>query len=349
MKKRISVLLAVMLLVSALCTIGVPAMAVNTAVAPAVRVNGHIVTFPDAQPYIDNNGRTMIPVRVATEQLGATVLWDGKTNTATITKKDITVVIAVGDTKLKVTVAGKTTDVIMDTEAVLQDSRTYVPIRFVAEALGAYVDYSNVYNVVGIFSDELTAAQITKLRAYPYTQSDNAVSYETETSKKNAQDLAYYYGTDRDSFSGPSGYANAREHLFNCITRISTYPFKALDKVLKGGTNDEFFACVTQEAKAEISYFSNNISFEFIADGSCIYQENNVDTITAAVRGIIVMTCHVQPTTLSGDEMAMVSRYGFTQVQQGSVKYIPVDVHMNTQPKNNVNIKTIVPLDSQYN
>ena len=47
------------------------------------RVNGREVTL-DAAPYIDPNGRTLVPVRFISEQLGATVGWDGATNTVTI-------------------------------------------------------------------------------------------------------------------------------------------------------------------------------------------------------------------------------------------------------------------------
>lgn len=347
MKKRLTLLLAVVFVVSALCVTGASAAVAGT--APLARVNGYIVKFPDAQPYVDENNRTMIPVRFVTEQFGATVDWNEKESTiVTIAKGGISIVITIGDPNIQVTENGKATIVTMDTKAVMRENRVYVPIRFVAEALGAYVDYSNVYNVVGVYSDKLTAAQIAELRAYKYTQSANAISYETAKTDKTAQELVYYYGSDRDSFIGTLGYANAREHLYSCISRISTYPFKAIDKFIKGATNDKFFDLVVQEAEAEIDYSSDNIKFEFITDGSCLYQEDNGDTLTATVRGIVAMTCNVKPTTLPGDEMAMIGHYGFMQVQQGVTVYIPVDVHMNTQANYNVNINTIVPLDSQH-
>lgn len=39
--------------------------------APLVRVNGYTVSFPDAQLYIDENDRTLIPLRFVAEHLGA--------------------------------------------------------------------------------------------------------------------------------------------------------------------------------------------------------------------------------------------------------------------------------------
>jgi plastocyanin len=47
------------------------------------QVNGVEVPL-DAAPYIDENNRTLVPVRFVSEQLGATVGWDGETRTVTI-------------------------------------------------------------------------------------------------------------------------------------------------------------------------------------------------------------------------------------------------------------------------
>jgi hypothetical protein len=87
MKRKLPIFLAVVLLVGALCASG--ASAADTKPALSVRANGYIVSFPDAQPYVDENSRTMIPVRFATEQLGATVTWNGTAQTATITKTEL--------------------------------------------------------------------------------------------------------------------------------------------------------------------------------------------------------------------------------------------------------------------
>jgi len=144
------------------------------------------VDFPDAQPYIDKNDRTLIPVRFVAESLGADVSWYGATNTAYCKKNGITVAITIGNKNLKVTKNGKTSTVVMDTEAVNGQSRTYVPIRFVAEALGAYVDYSTLYRTVGIYQDVLTPEQIELLRSYPYTVPPFETDPELYGSKEKA-------------------------------------------------------------------------------------------------------------------------------------------------------------------
>ena len=94
-------------------------------------VNNDIVTG-DAAPYIDSAWRTMVPFRVLGETFGATVDWDQDAQTVTYT---------VGDTELTMTIGEETYTVngdekTMDTAPVLSGDRTFVPVRFVAEALG---------------------------------------------------------------------------------------------------------------------------------------------------------------------------------------------------------------------
>lgn len=103
-----------------------------------VYVDGILVHFPDQQPYIDENNRTLVPVRFVSEALGAKVDWIGARREVDIQheSKEKHVVLWVG--KRNYTVNGKTA--MMDTQAVLTDkARVMVPLRFVSEALGADV------------------------------------------------------------------------------------------------------------------------------------------------------------------------------------------------------------------
>ena len=80
-KKTIRALCIVMVL-GLLLTMG--AFAAEVPTAPEVRVNGTLVSFPDAGPFIDENSRTMIPVRFVAENLGAQVTWDQTSKTASV-------------------------------------------------------------------------------------------------------------------------------------------------------------------------------------------------------------------------------------------------------------------------
>ena len=85
----------------------------------------------DAAPYVDSAWRTMVPIRALAETFGATV--DFTDNVVTIVDGDTTVVMTIGETTYTV----NDDEATMDTAPVIGDGdRTYVPVRFVAEALG---------------------------------------------------------------------------------------------------------------------------------------------------------------------------------------------------------------------
>ncbi len=88
----------------------------------------------DVAPKIVND-RTMLPARFVAENLGATVAWDEAARKVTITKDDIVIEITIdAETAL---VNGK--EVKLDAPAFIENDRTYTPIRFISENLGAKV------------------------------------------------------------------------------------------------------------------------------------------------------------------------------------------------------------------
>lgn len=91
----------------------------------------------DAAPVIRND-RAMLPSRFVAESLGATVQWNEKSQQVTITKDDITIVITIGSDDALVN--GE--EITIDSPAFIENDRTYTPIRFVSEELGATVEWN---------------------------------------------------------------------------------------------------------------------------------------------------------------------------------------------------------------
>ena len=116
----------------------VPVLAGSTQVKMTIgRAAGYIngIARPlDAAPVI-RESRTMLPVRFVAEAFGAEVAWDGATSTATVKTADVEIKITIG--AKEAVVNGKT--VTLDAPAFIENSRTYMPVRFVAENLGATV------------------------------------------------------------------------------------------------------------------------------------------------------------------------------------------------------------------
>lgn len=104
-----------------------------------VNVGGIQVIFTDAKPFIDANNRTQVPVRAVSEMLDCDVTWDGERQTVTIKRENDNVIkIVIGSDIM--TVDDK--QIKMDTAALIKDDRTYIPVRFVAEAMGLTVEWS---------------------------------------------------------------------------------------------------------------------------------------------------------------------------------------------------------------
>ena len=104
----------------------------------------------DVAPKVVND-RTMLPARFIAENLGATVEWDGEKPLVTITGKnekqeDVTILITIGSDYAKVN--GE--DVKLDSPAFVENDRTYTPIRFISENLGATVEWNETEQTVTI-------------------------------------------------------------------------------------------------------------------------------------------------------------------------------------------------------
>ncbi|WP_003515198.1 copper amine oxidase N-terminal domain-containing protein [Acetivibrio thermocellus] len=132
--KRIARILTLALIVTFLLTLPISAVELPIRVV----VNGTKINFPDAEPFIDENSRTQVPIRFVGEALGADVSWDGNTKKVTITLNGKKVVLQIGNKNYEVNGQQKQ----MDTVALLKESRTFVPVRFVSEALGATVKWN---------------------------------------------------------------------------------------------------------------------------------------------------------------------------------------------------------------
>jgi hypothetical protein len=101
-------------------------------------VNG-VAKVMDAAPYI-KNGRTYVPVRFLGYALGLTdaeIVWDEAAQKVTFTKGDKVVELTIGSTTYTVSGESKTMDVAPE----INNGRTMLPARYVAEGLGYTVGW----------------------------------------------------------------------------------------------------------------------------------------------------------------------------------------------------------------
>lgn len=103
----------------------------------------------DAAPII-RNGRTMLPIRFIAEALGADVSWTEQTKTVSVKKFDFSISLFVGGFSAEVTKNGRVEKVELDSPSFIENGRTYLPVRFVSENLGAKVDWNGDTQTVTI-------------------------------------------------------------------------------------------------------------------------------------------------------------------------------------------------------
>ena len=103
----------------------------------------------DAAPII-RNGRTMLPIRFIAEALGADVSWTEQTKTVSVKKFNFSISLFVGGFSAEVTKNGRVEKVELDSPSFIENGRTYLPVRFVSENLGAKVDWNGDTQTVTI-------------------------------------------------------------------------------------------------------------------------------------------------------------------------------------------------------
>ena len=112
---------------------------------PQILVNQNIIQ-PDVKPYLDKNRRTMVPLRFVSEGMGFKISWNESNGEATVLGNDAEIILKPGSKEAFLN--GKVK--ILESEPIKRNNRVMVPLRFIAETLGAIVNYNQVENLISI-------------------------------------------------------------------------------------------------------------------------------------------------------------------------------------------------------
>lgn len=102
-------------------------------------------------PFINEDNRTMIPIRKPLEAIGAEVSFDFVTRTVKAVKGDITVEVPIDRSIIYVNGAEQETD----TKAIIINNRAYMPLRAVLEAFGYNLEWHSNSRTVVIVQSSL--------------------------------------------------------------------------------------------------------------------------------------------------------------------------------------------------
>ncbi len=118
-----------------------------------VTVDGAPVQWTDATPFINEDNRTLVPLRPIANALGLTVTWDSEAKQASFTDGSMTAIFTIDNNICQISTAFGEANVEMDTAAVVSNVRTYAPARYLAESFGYTVGWDNTTKSVTISSE----------------------------------------------------------------------------------------------------------------------------------------------------------------------------------------------------
>ncbi len=158
-------------------------------------VNGTEIQFD--QPPIVLNGSTVVPLRAIFTALGATIEWDSYTRTVKATRGATTIQLTIGNN----TAMRNGEKVTLSTPGQIIQNSTYVPLRFVSEALGSQVAWNAETRTIQILDG--VANPTAKMSAEQIFKSANAAVAYVEC-----------YGFNNNILSSGSGFMVSADGKF---------------------------------------------------------------------------------------------------------------------------------------
>jgi len=128
--------------------LGIASLLITSVYADHITLNINDTIVPTLVSPIQEAGTTLVPLRIIGENLGATLGWDGPTQTVTITR---------GETEIKLVIGSKNVSVnnvkqqLLATPKLIEGT-TMVPLRFISENLDSDVDWNGPSRTVFVTS-----------------------------------------------------------------------------------------------------------------------------------------------------------------------------------------------------
>ena len=191
MQKRICMLMAVMLAVAVVSTAALAQQDIR------IRLNGELVEM-DAKPFIEND-RVLVPLRGVFKKMGAIVEWIQEEQAVVVSGDSLTVRLIVGRDSAEVVRLGGaepvTETVRLDVPARIVEGRTFIPVRFVAEALGADVTWDDAHRTVVIETGEKQSLAYERVSPQDIQDSQDLVSWYQANRKTKGAHFKNHDGT----------------------------------------------------------------------------------------------------------------------------------------------------------
>lgn len=313
----------------------------------AIDLNINNTTIACSQEPIIQNGTTLVPLRVISENLGAEVKWDKSTKTVTVIKEDKTIVLTIGSKTA--TVNG---EFIMLAQAPkVINNTTMLPIRFVSEQLACNVLWNSPTQTVYV-TEEGVEPQLPDTSNWKTTTIKNPKLFNGKVYLSGAQ---MKQALNVNCFANQNGFIQAtRDDFDGWFSKVDKYGNGAVNSINGGNfdiyksrkdarlqlANGTYYYPVEFLAKwlnCTVSYNKSNNSATIIFKGPKYWEITNakINTVTGYVKtqdgkpvpGIIV---RVEPMTIKGTDYRAMEEENLAQgvITDSNGKY---SIDINTE------------------
>lgn len=197
-------------------------------------------------------GRTLVPIRLISETLGAKVDWLPETRSVTVDKGEDHVELTIGVQDAAVNQG----TVQLDVPPQIIQSRTMVPLRFIAEALGMKVDWDGTTRTVSIGLYTISAVELKLQEEVPsfIFQSDGPIQYRQASLAPGLFELRF---RNARLDLGPNRWPEVPSRFF------SQFKFEQIN-----GSSPEVVVTFKQVIYLEplVSYADKKVYLEFMTD-----------------------------------------------------------------------------------
>ncbi len=191
-KKKKLFLLTISFFCCLIFSTSVSADCIDTEVLVSLQINNPIMKINGVETEIDAgrgtvpviiNGRTLVPIRAIIEAFGGTAYWDESTRSVHLTMENDFIILQIDNTVAYL----NSSPYILDTVPTIQNGRTLLPIRFVAEKFNLGVAWDDTSQTIFIIRDTFDISEYTALMslvpAYngePYIEINNNIPFFDE-------------------------------------------------------------------------------------------------------------------------------------------------------------------------
>lgn len=242
-----------------------------------INIDGVVITS-DVNPEIRHN-RTMVPLRVISENLGATIHWSG--SEVTLTKNDMQIVLKPqSNTAMK---NGKM--LLLDVKPYVKKDRLFVPLRFLAETFDCKVNYEN--SIVTVNTEPLFIGNVKvhaieheyrmtmggvvqKINGSAYNKAIYDIFIENKGSKVEAptnttwhihlDTPGSYYKVGQYDFMNLEGHSIQRYDIYTLVESFPADTLAEYPKVLIHDATENQWYLFTDNALQAINQLVNNAS-----------------------------------------------------------------------------------------